>query len=83
MLHWGVDGSPAPFVSRDAFQECVGWYREWGAQRIVFMFGDTVPAHAEYVERVVAGDWASRKCLDAFAAQAMKEMQDTPNLRPA
>ena len=74
------DASTAPFASRDAFEEFVGRYRDAGVQRFIFLFiSAAFPAHAEYDALVAAGAWASRKPLDAFAAQAMREMQDTPN----
>jgi hypothetical protein len=79
-LHWGEEASPGPFVSRDAFEEFVGRYRDAGVQRFVFLFRSAAfPTHAEYDALVAAGAWASRKPLEAFAAQAMREIRDSSN----
>jgi hypothetical protein len=50
-------------------------------QRFIFLFiSAAFHGHAEYDALVAAGAWASRKPLDAFAAQTMREMQDTPTV---
>ena len=71
IIGWEI---PAPFVSAGAFQEIVGQYRDAGVQRFIFCFGSaSVPP--PYDARVAEGAWASRAVLDAFAAQAMADLQ--------
>jgi hypothetical protein len=61
----------APFVSRGAFQEFVGQYRESGIQRFIFTWN----VAGIFVKEASAGLVASRETLEAFAAQAMTDMR--------
>jgi alkanesulfonate monooxygenase SsuD/methylene tetrahydromethanopterin reductase-like flavin-dependent oxidoreductase (luciferase family) len=77
-LHWGDQAVPGPFASRDAFEEFVGRHRDVGVRRFIFLFKSAAfPAHAEYDALVAAGHWATRQALDAFAAQAIRDLQAT------
>ncbi len=69
---WSPAGSA--FASRDAFQDFVGRYREAGVQRFVFSFG-SASTPAPYDAWIDAGRWATRKSLEAFAAQEMNALQ--------
>lgn len=75
-LHIGGEVPPAPFVSSDAFQEFVGRYREAGIQRFMFLYMSAA-APASWDAGVAAGAWASRKALEAFAAQEIKDIQES------
>ena len=57
-----------PFVSRDAFQEFVGRYREAGIQRFLFFFASA----GQFGSAGAAGAFADRKVLEGFAAEAMQ-----------
>ncbi|HEX8919420.1 MAG TPA: LLM class flavin-dependent oxidoreductase [Chloroflexota bacterium] len=63
-----------PFASRDAFHEFVGRYQDAGMQRFVFSFGspETPSAYSRWID---SGAWVNRERLEAFAAQAMRDMQ--------
>jgi hypothetical protein len=78
-LHmYGEEGDPVPFVSCDAFQDYVGRYRDAGTQRFMFGLGN---AASPFVEGMAAGLWASRETLDAFAAQAMRDLSSQSSSR--
>ena len=62
-----------------AFQDFVGQYREVGVQRFIFCFGSAAVPPPYYTGLVASGAWAGRDALDAFAAQAMKDMQEIPD----
>jgi hypothetical protein len=63
-----------PFVSRDAFQDFVGRYRDAGVQRFVFSFG-SAETPAPYTKWIAAGAWVNRERLEAFAAQEITDLQ--------
>jgi alkanesulfonate monooxygenase SsuD/methylene tetrahydromethanopterin reductase-like flavin-dependent oxidoreductase (luciferase family) len=70
----GWSDCEAPFASADAFQDFVGRYREAGVQRFVCSFGSQ-ETPAPYAGWVASGAWVNREALDAFAAQAISDMQ--------
>ena len=79
---WLVGWDPdAPFVSADAFHDNVGQFRDVGVQRFIFSFGSEATP-APYDEWIRAGKWAARDTLDAFAAQAMVDLQGASNAQP-
>jgi alkanesulfonate monooxygenase SsuD/methylene tetrahydromethanopterin reductase-like flavin-dependent oxidoreductase (luciferase family) len=70
-VHMGDEVAAGPFVSRDAFQDFVGRYRDAGVQRFIFIFVSTA-APANYDAEVAAGVFASREALESFAAQELR-----------
>jgi hypothetical protein len=70
----GWSDCESPFVSRAAFQDFVGRYRDAGIQRFVFSFG-SAETPAPYSKWVASGAWVNRAGLEAFAAQEIKDLQ--------
>ncbi|HEY8684225.1 MAG TPA: LLM class flavin-dependent oxidoreductase, partial [Chloroflexota bacterium] len=70
----GWSDCESPFVSRAAFQDFVGRYRDAGIQRFVFSFG-SVETPGPYSKWVASGAWVNRARLESFAAQEIKDLQ--------
>lgn len=67
-----------PFVSRDGFYDFVGRYQEAGIDRFIFLYASAGQSR----QGVAAGTWAGRETLEAFAADAMAELQGARPAKP-